>query len=122
MDADYIYPVICKKYLVLLPHDYKSVDDTALAKVKQMYKSRCERFNSYINSDLEICLIYCNIDYNLNSWQKSVYAMFSIDISILQKENHFYLGKIKELYKAHSNITVIAFEDYAKKNIGQGRV
>ena len=110
IDNEFIYPVICKKYLILFPHDYKEVDNDALVIVKQKYKRRIERFNTYINrDDLEIIMIYCNIDFNLNDWQKSVYNKFEIDI---QKENSIYLDKIKEFYKDKPNIKIISLEEF----------
>lgn len=106
ISKDFIYPVICKKYLILLPHDYQSVDEQSLENVKQKYKKRIERRN-----DLEIELIFNNIDFNLNEWQKSVYDKFNIDTELLKKDNEIYIEKIKELYKDHENIKIKSLEE-----------
>ena len=112
IEKDYIYPVICKKYSVLLPHDYKTMDDANIVAVRQKYKRRIERFNSYcMRDDVEICMIYSNIDFHLNEWQNSVYTACNIDVSYLQHNNHIYVDKIKELYKDRKNITIVSLED-----------
>lgn len=111
-NTDFIYPVICKKYLILLHHDYQSVDEQSLENVKQKYKKRIERFNNYIRrNDLEIVMIFNNIDFNLNEWQKSVYDKFNIDIELLKKDNEIYIERIKELYKDHENIKIKSLEE-----------
>lgn len=112
IDNEFIYPVICKKYLILLPHDYKSIDEESLVNVKQKYKRRIDRFNNYISrSDLEIIMVFCNICFNLNEWQKSVYDTFNIDTKLLQMENDIYIDKIKDLYKEKHNIKIISLSD-----------
>jgi hypothetical protein len=96
----------------LLPHDYKIIDDVSLVNVKNKYKRRIERINHYINrSDIEIVLIYSNINFWLNEWQLSVYNKFNIDVNSLQKNNKFYINKIKNLYKDKPNIKIISLEE-----------
>jgi hypothetical protein len=115
IENDFIYPVICKKYSTLFPHDYKSVDSENLLNVKEKYKKRIERFNKYINRpDLEIFMIFCNVDFTLNEWQKTVYDKFNIDISSLQKENNIYIDKIKDFYKDKTNIKILSFKEFTE--------
>jgi hypothetical protein len=109
ISKDFIYPVICKKYLILLPHDYQSIDEQSLENVKQKYKKRIERRN-----DLEIVMIFNNIDFNLNEWQKSVYDKFNINIELLKKDNEIYIDKIKDLYKDDKNIQIKSLEEIFK--------
>jgi len=117
IEKEFIYPVICKKYLILLPHDYKSIDNEHLVKIKQKYEKRIERFNNYINNnELELIMLYCNINFNLNEWQKSVYNKFNIDTKLLQKDNNIYIDKIKEYYKDKKNITILSFCDLIARN------
>jgi hypothetical protein len=112
IDREYIYPVICKKYSILLQHDYKAIDATTIATVQQTYKRRIERFNTYLaRDDIDICMVYSNIDFHLNSWQSSVYTQSGIDVSCLQHDNRMYIDKIQELYKDRKNITIVSLED-----------
>ncbi len=115
---EFIYPVICKKYLILFPHDYKSIDDKTLESVKEKYKRRINRLNYYINNvgiNVKVTLVYSNIDFVLNDWQKSVYNDCGIDIKLLTDNNIIYINKIKNMFKDHDNISVISFEEL--KNI-----
>lgn len=112
IEKDFIYPVICKNYSILLPHDYKTVDEENLINVKQKYEKRIKRFQNYIiQDDLEIIMIYSNLDFNLNDWQRSVYDEFNIDIEFLKKENNLYIDKIKEFYKDKKNILIISLNE-----------
>jgi hypothetical protein len=112
IEKDFIYPVICKKYLILFPHDYKSMDHQSLADVKQKYKKRIERFNNTMSNDeLEIVMVYCNIDFNLNEWQKSVYDKFIIDTELLKKDNDIFIDKIKKFYNYKKNFQIISLEE-----------
>jgi len=112
IEREFIYPVICKKYLILLPHDYKSIDGENLVNVKQKYKRRIERFNNYINrDDVEIYMIFDNVDFKLNEFQTSVYNKFNIDITLLQNENNNYIDKIKNLYKDNKRIKILSIHD-----------
>lgn len=109
---EYIYPVICKKYLILLPHDYNAIDDETLVIVKEKYNRRIQRFyNTVNNKNLKIIMIYTNIDFKLNEWQKSVYDECKINVEQLQKDNHAYIKKISELYE---NIIIMSFEEFKK--------
>jgi hypothetical protein len=109
---DFIYPIICKKYLILLPHDYKSIDNENLINMKQKYKRRIERFNNYIHRrDLEIYMIFDNINFKLNEFQKSVYNKFNIDITLLQNENNIYIDKIKNLYKDNKRLNILSLSE-----------
>jgi hypothetical protein len=112
IDKDFIYPVICKTYSILLPHDYTTIDTTNLVNVKQKYQRRIERFNHYImRDDIDIFLVYCNINFQLNEWQTSVYTESNVDIAYLQKDNSIYIDKIKELYRGRQNIKVLSIEE-----------
>ncbi len=113
----FIYPVICKKYSILFPHDYKSIDDKTLESVKEKYKRRIDRFNYYINQDtttVKVILIYSNIDFILNDWQKSVYNTSGIDVKSLSTNNLIYIDKIKNMYKDKEYISVISFKELKK--------
>lgn len=112
IENDFIYPVICKKYLVLLPHDYKTVNHENLVEVKEKYKRRIERLNQYIErDDLEIYMIYCNLDFNLNEWQQSQYNKCNIDVISLQNENKIYLNKLMDFYNHRKNIKIISLHE-----------
>ncbi len=74
-----IYPIICKKYNILFPHDFDNTDKKTLSEVKNKYKRRIERFRDFIaNTNNQIVLVY-HVD-NLNDWQKSVYLSYEPDI------------------------------------------
>lgn len=106
-----IYPVICKKYNVLFPHDYVLVDENTCNKVKEKYLRRIQRFRDAINSNEKICLIYQQSE--LNDWQKSVYHEYCSD-PIPTFENKEYLTKIKDFFSDKPNIQIISLDE-AKK-------
>jgi len=111
---EYIYPVICKKYLILFPHDYNNIDYKNLYMIKEKYKRRIERFNNYIRmNDLKIIMVYNNLKFNLNDWQRSVYEDLKININDLQDSNYEYLQKIRDIYK-DKNIAIISLDELKK--------
>jgi hypothetical protein len=59
-------------------------------------------------------LIYSNIDFVLNDWQKSVYNESGIDIKSLKDDNIIYVNKIKNMYKDKEHISVISLEELKK--------
>tara|TARA_B110000211_G_scaffold234646_1_gene305329 strand:+ start:2869 stop:3456 length:588 start_codon:yes stop_codon:yes gene_type:complete len=110
-----IFPIICKKYNILFPHDFNKIDTVYINKVKNKYKRRINRINSIINNgnmDKTIYLIYCNIDFSLNKWQKSVYNEYNTKILLHYTcNNTYFLTKIKELFKDKKNINVISLNE-----------
>lgn len=108
-----IYPVICKKYNVLFPHDFNNVDNITINNVREKYDRRIKKFNNIINNEnVQIYLIYCNKNFKLNNWQKSAYDEYNKNI--LDEKNEFFLNKIKELYKDKSNIKIISLDEFKK--------
>jgi hypothetical protein len=107
-----IFPIICKKYNILFPHDYNKVDVISINKVKNKYKRRIDRFINLIQSNKTIYLVCCNKNFSLNEWQKSVY--YEYNPKILENytcNNDLYLNKIKEFFNDKSNITVISLNE-----------
>lgn len=107
-----IFPVICKKYNILFPHDFNKIDANYINKVKNKYKRRIERFKNIINSDKIIYLVYCNEKFNLNPWQESVYNEYNKKIlEHYNGNNTYFLNKIKELFKDKKNINIISLHE-----------
>lgn len=107
-----IYPVICKKYNILFPHDYNKIDNDTIEKVKVKYIKRINRFNDVINNDNnKVYLIYCNENFLLNEWQKTVYNEFDLNIVNYNKN---ILNKIKELFTHKKHITIISLDEFKK--------
>lgn len=107
-----IFPIICKKYNILFPHDFNKIDANYINKVKNKYKRRIERFKNIINSDKIIYLVYCNKKFNLNPWQKSVYNEYNKKIlEHYNGNNTYFLNKIKELFKDKKNINIISLNE-----------
>jgi len=80
---EFIYPIIDKKYGILFPHDYDNIDDNTLAKVKDKYNRRIQRYRETINNtELAIYLVYGNPHGELNTWQVSCYKEY--DPSLLK--------------------------------------
>ena len=107
-----IFPIICKKYNILFPHDFNKIDTVYINKVKNKYKRRIDKFINLITSDKSIYLIYSNKHFSLNEWQKSVY--YEYDPKILEKytyNNELYLNNIKEHFKNNKNINIISLNE-----------
>lgn len=110
-----IYPIICKKYNILFPHDYNNIDIEYINKVKNKYQRRISRYINILNNDCidkNIYLVYFNETFNLNEWQKSVYNEY--DTKILENytnSDECYLTKIKDLYKDRTNVNVISLDE-----------
>ena len=112
-----IFPIICKKYNILFPHDFNKIDANYINKVKNKYKRRIERFKNIINSDKIIYLVYCNKKFNLNQWQKSVYNEYNKKILEHYNGNTYFLNKIKELFKDKKNINIISLDELKVMNL-----
>ncbi len=109
---DFIYPIICKKYNILFPHDFNKIDDNALLEVKQKYYKRIQRFNDIISmNNIKIVLVYSNIDFILNDFQYNVYEQYNFDILTLQNNNKMYIDKILEIYKNKPNISIMSLDE-----------
>lgn len=119
---DYIYPVICKKYGTLLPHDYDNITELALLKVKVKYNRRIERLYKILNSensnDSKIYLVYNSVNNSLNEWQEGVYKSYKPELlSMLYTNNDEYIEKIKTLISTkfkNKNIELISLETLKK--------
>lgn len=110
-----IYPVICKKYKILLPHDYKKIDNSTINIIREKYKKRINRLNNVINNDkYEIYLIYCNENFLLNEWQKSVYDEYNYDVTNIEEN---ILDKIKKLFIHKPNIKILSLEQLKKMTL-----
>lgn len=108
-----IFPVICKKYHIMFPHDFNRIDESTIKQVKNNYAKRIDRFLETINSTNNIYLVYCNCNYLLNDWQTSVYNNYDPDIlkrytSI--NNNIYYLEKIKKMFREKQNIKIISLD------------
>lgn len=108
-----IYPVICKKYNILFPHDFNNVDYITINNIREKYNRRIKKFNNVINnSNNQIYMIYFNENFELNSWQKSIYEEYNKDI--LNEENVIYLHKIIKFYENKTNIKIISLDEFKK--------
>lgn len=113
-----IFPIICKKYNILFPHDFNKIDANYINQIKNKYKRRIERFRNIINSDKIIYLVYCNANFNLNQWQVSVYNEYNKEILKHYRGNNIYfLNKIKELFKDKKNINIISLSELKVMNL-----
>ncbi len=108
-----IYPVICKKYNILFPHDYVSVDSDNLSQVKNKYLRRINRFREMIsNTDNKIFMIY---DFQeLNDWQKSVFQDYNNSIVEQWKFNIEQVNKIKLLFGEKKHIQIMSLSELKK--------
>jgi len=96
----------------LFPHDFNKIDTVYINKVKNKYKRRINRIINNGNMDKTIYLIYYNIDFSLNKWQKGVYNEYNTKILLHYTCNNIYfLTKIKELFKDKKNINVISLNE-----------
>ena len=107
-----IFPVICKKYNILFPHDFPNINDKTILDVKDKYNRRIQRFRHIINDPSKnIYLIYCDLNNDLNEFQTSVYQEYNPKLLNLFKNNDIYIDKIKTLYEKHNNIKIISLEE-----------
>ncbi len=108
-----IYPVICKKYNILFPHDFDNTDKKTLSEVKNKYSRRIERFRDFVaDTNNQIVLVY-NVD-NLNDWQKSVYLSYEPDLLKIWNQNLEQITKLKDLFVNKPNVKIISLNELEK--------
>lgn len=114
--SEYIYPVICKKYNILFPHDYNNIDEKTLLEVKNKYIKKIDRFREIMSDkNNKIILIYHFEE--LNDWQKSVYSSYDMNLLNSWKFNYDYINKIKNLFLDKPNVQVISLTELSLKII-----
>ena len=98
----------------MFPHDFNCIDANSISQVKNKYAKRIKRFYETLNSNHNICLVYCNSSFSLNDWQKSVYNEYNTEILKrynCAKNNIYYLKKIKEIFKKKQNISITSLSE-----------
>ncbi len=73
ISEEVITPVICRRYAMLFPHDFSSLAEEDLSKVKRKYRRRIERFLRLLETKQPLLFVYT--DCELNDWQRAQYDL-----------------------------------------------
>lgn len=110
VDNTIIYPLICKKYKILFPHDCSNIDDAEINNIRDKYKRRIQRLLSIIsNNEHKIYLVYKNNP--INSWQNAVYNDYGYEYT--QNNSKQQLCGIQQLFSDY-NVELIHINDIMK--------
>jgi hypothetical protein len=111
---DIITPVICKKYEILLPHDFSIKGSGDLELVKRKYLKRINKFYDLMNSK-NIDIVFIAADNTLNNWQDKLYKKNDIvwnNDFIAQKK---ILKKVIEKEFTNVNFSIVSLRKFKLK-------
>ena len=105
------YPVMCKKYSVLFPHFFDSVDEETIEKVRKKMELRIKRFLDLLSSDKKVFLVYTLP--TLASWQKKCFMDQNINLDIFTEDRALeHINMIRDF--TGENINVISLWEMLK--------